>query len=80
MRHHLNTCVTCRDWGHIERHEDHWPPRPAEDVTDCTCVHSCADHPPTACSLSGQWHVHPNRYPGDVFGACPLHPEAPGDL
>lgn len=25
--HHMNTCVQCRDWGHLERHEDHWPPR-----------------------------------------------------
>lgn len=49
------------------------------DTSDCTCVFSCADHPPTMCSLSGQWHVHPNSHPGDVFGPCALHPDAPGD-
>lgn len=45
----------------------------------CTCVHSCMDDPRTGCSLSGTWHVHPNSYPGDVFGPCPVHPDAPGD-
>lgn len=45
----------------------------------CTCVMSCADDPASACSLSGTWHVHPNSYPGDVFGPCPVHPDAPGD-
>ena len=40
--------------------------------SDCTCVHTCAEDPPTACSLSGEWHVHP----GDP---CPVHPDAPGD-
>lgn len=27
MNHHLNTCATCRDWGHLEKHADHWPPK-----------------------------------------------------
>jgi hypothetical protein len=45
----------------------------------CTCVYSCADDPPTACSLSGEWHVHPDDGRG-LFGACPEHPDAPGDL
>lgn len=49
----------------------------AADV--CTCVFSCEDHPATACSLSGQWHVHPDDGAG-VFGPCPEHPDAPGDL
>jgi len=49
-------------------------------AAECVCVVSCADHPPTACSLSGDLHVHPNRHPGDVFGSCPVHPDAPGDL
>lgn len=49
------------------------------DIGDCTCVHTCAEDPATACSLSGDWHVHPNCYPGDVMGPCPLHPDAPGD-
>jgi hypothetical protein len=40
--------------------------------SDCTCIHTCAEDPPTACSLSGEWHVHP----GDP---CPVHPDAPGD-
>lgn len=50
------------------------------DTSTCTCVHTCSEDPRTACSLSGDWHVHPNRWPGDVFGACPDHPEAQGDL
>ncbi len=49
------------------------------DWTDCLCVVSCADDPATMCSLSGEPHVHPNLYPGDVFGPCPVHPDAPGD-
>lgn len=53
--------------------------RPSEDPADCTCVYSCADDPATACSLSGVWHVHPDTGSG-VFGPCPVHPEAPGDL
>jgi hypothetical protein len=39
---------------------------------DCTCIMDCQDHPPTACSLSGEWHVHPGE-------PCPVHPDAPGD-
>lgn len=45
----------------------------------CRCVFSCADDPPTMCSLSGQWHVHPDAG-NDIFGPCPEHPDAPGDL
>lgn len=45
----------------------------------CTCVHTCAEDPQTACSLSGQWHVHPDNGLG-IFGPCPEHPDAPGDL
>lgn len=47
------------------------PPRPHD--ADCECVYSCADDPATACSLSGEWHVHPD------LGPCPAHPDAPGD-
>lgn len=49
------------------------------DIGDCTCLYSCADDPAEACSLSGEWHVHPQDERG-VTGACPLHPDAPGDL
>lgn len=28
-------------------------------IADCTCLYSCADDPREACSLSGEWHVHP---------------------
>ena len=42
-------------------------------IEACTCVYSCADDPATACSLSGEFHVHPDS------GECPLHPDAPGD-
>lgn len=38
----------------------------------CECILSCADDPATACSLSGDWHVHP-EWP------CLVHPDAPGD-
>ena len=51
----------------------------AEDIADCTCVFSCAEDPNTGCSLSGSWHVHPDNGTG-VFGPCPEHPDAPGDL
>lgn len=34
MSHHLNTCAQCRDWGHLERHEDHWPTRKAKLSTE----------------------------------------------
>ena len=43
-------------------------------MLECACVFSCADDRPTACSLSGQFHVHPE------LGPCPVHPDAPGDL
>jgi hypothetical protein len=42
------------------------------DAAGCTCIHTCAEDPPTACSLSGDWHVHPGE-------PCPVHPDAPGD-
>lgn len=42
------------------------------DTLECECIYSCADDPPTACSLSGTWHVHPGE-------PCPVHPDAPGD-
>jgi hypothetical protein len=51
----------------------------APDIGDCTCLYSCADDPASACSLSGDWHVHPQDARG-VTGPCPLHPDAPGDL
>lgn len=46
----------------------------------CLCVVSCNEHPATACSLSGQQHIHP-ELPGrpGVYGPCPVHPDAPGD-
>ena len=49
------------------------------EAAACTCVFSCADDPATRCSLSGQFHVHPDDGTG-VFGPCPVHPDAPGDL
>ena len=48
------------------------------EAADCTCVENCAEHPPTACSLSGVPHVHPDDGSG-TFGPCPVHPDAPGD-
>jgi hypothetical protein len=42
------------------------------DISACACVFSCADDPETACSLSGDFHVHA----GDP---CLVHPDAPGD-
>lgn len=39
---------------------------------DCACIYSCADDPETACSLSGEFHVHPEE-------PCEVHPDAPGD-
>jgi hypothetical protein len=44
----------------------------AKDAADCQCIFSCADDPQTMCSLSGEFHVHP-EWP------CPVHPDAPGD-
>lgn len=49
------------------------------DASECTCVFTCAEDPKTACSLSGEWHVHPDNGLG-IFGPCPEHPDAPGDL
>jgi hypothetical protein len=46
---------------------------------ECRCVMSCADDPPTMCSLSGEPHVHPDDG-SDTFGRCPVHPDAAGDL
>jgi len=51
--------------------------KPCPNAT-CTCVVDCAEHPPTACSLSGAPHVHPDDGSG-TFGPCPVHPDAPGD-
>lgn len=45
----------------------------------CRCVEDCASDPATACSLSGEPHVHPDDGL-DTFGRCPQHPDAPGDL
>ncbi|MFI1226049.1 MULTISPECIES: hypothetical protein [Streptomyces] len=47
----------------------------------CRCVVSCDEDPTTACSLAGQPHVHP-EIPGrpGVYGPCPVHLEAVGDL
>lgn len=44
-----------------------------KSIADCTCYHTCADNPATACSLSGGFHVHAGE-------PCPEHPDAPGDL
>ena len=41
-------------------------------AADCVCYHTCAEDPRTACSLSGEWHVHPGE-------PCEVHPDAPGD-
>jgi hypothetical protein len=43
------------------------------DIADCACVINCNEHPPTACSLSGEPHVHPE------LGRCPVHPDVDGD-
>lgn len=48
-------------------------------IDDCTCVEFCDQDPRTACSLSGQRHVHPAST-GEGFGPCPVHPDASGDL
>jgi hypothetical protein len=42
------------------------------EASSCECYLSCAEDPDTACSLSGQFHVHPGE-------PCPVHPDAPGD-
>lgn len=44
----------------------------AREVDECTCYHTCAEDPATACSLSGDFHVHAGE-------PCPSHPDAPGD-
>jgi hypothetical protein len=55
------------------------PPQPqrtrvmsSAQVAECTCHHTCADDPEIRCSLSGEFHVHPDE-------PCPVHPDAPGD-
>lgn len=48
------------------------------EIENCTCVEYCDEHPPTACSLSGIPHVHPDDGSG-TFGPCPVHPDRPGD-
>jgi hypothetical protein len=45
---------------------------------ECVCVTNCAEDPATACSLSGQQHVHPRTH--GEFGPCAVHRDAPGDL
>lgn len=52
--------------------------RAIRETATCECVVSCADDPATACSLSGEPHVHPLQ--DGIFGPCPVHPDAPGDL
>lgn len=47
-------------------------PSSFDEAADCECYHTCAEDPDTACSLSGQFHVHPGE-------PCPVHPDAPGD-
>jgi hypothetical protein len=51
-----------------------------DEIDACTCVEFCDQDPATACSLSGQPHVHPEipGHPG-VYGPCPVHPDRPGD-
>ena len=49
------------------------------DWRSCNCVTDCDDDPASACSLSGQLHVHPQDDLGR-FGPCLVHPDAPGDL
>jgi hypothetical protein len=49
-----------------------------DEILDCTCVEYCNEDPRTACSLSGEPHVHPADQ-GFGFGPCPVHPERPGD-
>jgi hypothetical protein len=62
-------------------YSDGWTKANMEDRSwiDCRCVMSCADDPVTACSLSGEPHVHPDDGT-NTFGRCPVHPDAPGDL
>lgn len=40
----------------------------------CECLFNCDGE----CSLSGNFHVHPRQ--DGIFGPCPVHPDAPGDL
>lgn len=70
--------------GRIARHSGDdvaWDVRIPERTPEpeCRCVFSCADDPATACSLSGEFHTHPDDG-SDIFGACPAHPDAPGDV
>lgn len=64
--------------GVIDRIERYQRDTLVREVSECTCVTSCAEHPPTACSLSGIPHVHPDDGSG-TFGPCPAHPDRPGD-
>ena len=50
-----------------------------DEAARCRCVTACAEDPATACGLSGEPHVHPDDG-NDLFGRCPVHPDAPGDL
>lgn len=70
----------CPDHGsEVPGHADLPDDRNGVDPSECTCVVSCAEDPATACSLSGRPHVHPDDGRG-IFGPCPEHPDAPGDL
>lgn len=44
-------------------------------LTECRCVRDCR-----SCSLSGVWHTHPEAEDPALFGECPLHRDAPGDV
>lgn len=77
---HTHIDPTGARWEHPGRAENCQMPNcrtPAD--YECRCVVSCADDPATACSLSGEPHVHPDNGT-DTFGRCPVHPDAPGDL
>lgn len=42
---------------------------PSASIGVCECRHTCLADPATACSLSGDWHLHTGE-------RCPVHPEA----
>lgn len=48
------------------------PETTLEQAVKCACVHTCGEDPATACSLSGDFHVHAGK-------PCSVHPYAPGD-
>ncbi|SHU66420.1 Uncharacterised protein [Mycobacteroides abscessus subsp. abscessus] len=50
-------------------------------MAECTCIYDCSNDHASRCSLSGSWHVHPDDpQTSGVFGPCPIHPDAPGDI